>query len=296
MARARLIKPRFFTNDDLAEISPLGRLLFIALWTIADREGRLEYRPKRIKVDCLPYDNCNIEELISHLQKMEFLSIYQVENNQYIQITNFTKHQNPHVREQASEIPGPEQGTTKAVTSNSLGDDEPGLNPLTLTLNPLTLNSNPESFLGEKNAAHSRPDEGDNSKNAGADTGALVRTVLPRSADSPLDIGQSVDFENFRAEYPIKTHRREAMVAYGAAVNSGAKHKQIMDGVERLKKSIERGDTAYPFNPGKWLDDHGWENDYKPKTPEAPATRRDGSRPAERLCPRTGLPLRGEQF
>lgn len=49
MARARNIKPAFFMNDELAEIDPLGRLLFIGLWTIADREGRLEDRPARHK-------------------------------------------------------------------------------------------------------------------------------------------------------------------------------------------------------------------------------------------------------
>ena len=56
MARARNLKPSFFTNDKLAELHPLGRLLFAGLWTIADREGRLEDRPKRIKTDVsLPY-------------------------------------------------------------------------------------------------------------------------------------------------------------------------------------------------------------------------------------------------
>ena len=60
MARARNIKPAFFTNDDLAEIEPLGRLLFIGLWTICDYKGDLEWRQKRVKAQILPYDNCDI--------------------------------------------------------------------------------------------------------------------------------------------------------------------------------------------------------------------------------------------
>ena len=44
MARARLLKPGFFTNEDLCELPAFGRLLFAGLWTIADREGRLEDR------------------------------------------------------------------------------------------------------------------------------------------------------------------------------------------------------------------------------------------------------------
>jgi hypothetical protein len=48
MARSRNIKPGFFTNDELAECHPLGRLLFAGLWTIADKRG-LDDRPKKLK-------------------------------------------------------------------------------------------------------------------------------------------------------------------------------------------------------------------------------------------------------
>ena len=37
--RARNLKPGFFKNETLAEIEPLGRLLFQGLWCMADREG-----------------------------------------------------------------------------------------------------------------------------------------------------------------------------------------------------------------------------------------------------------------
>ena len=107
MARARNIKPAFFMNDELAEIDPLGRLLFIGLWTIADREGRLEDRPLRIKAEVLPYDNCDTVELLNQLEKRGFVFRYEVDGTGYIQITNFTKHQNPHYKEVASEIPAP---------------------------------------------------------------------------------------------------------------------------------------------------------------------------------------------
>lgn len=72
MARARNIKPGFFQNELLAEIDPLGRLLFAGLWTIADREGRLEDRAKRIKVALLPYDDCDIDGLLGQLEKHGF--------------------------------------------------------------------------------------------------------------------------------------------------------------------------------------------------------------------------------
>ena len=54
MARARNIKPAFFQNEDLAELQPIARLAFIAMWTVADYKGCMEYRPKRLKVQLLP--------------------------------------------------------------------------------------------------------------------------------------------------------------------------------------------------------------------------------------------------
>lgn len=105
MARLRILKPRFFANEDLAEVSPLGRLLFQGLWCWADREGRLEDRPKRIKVEILPYDDCDVEELLNDLAAKGFILRYEVDGQRYIQVVNFSKHQSPHIKEGPSTIP-----------------------------------------------------------------------------------------------------------------------------------------------------------------------------------------------
>ena len=65
MARARNIKPSFFTNEDLVELSFETRLLFIGLWTLADRAGRLEDRPKRIKMAVFPADSVDVERSLA---------------------------------------------------------------------------------------------------------------------------------------------------------------------------------------------------------------------------------------
>lgn len=109
MARARNIKPGFFINDELAEIEPLGRILFAGLWTIADREGRLEDRPKKIKAEVVPYDNCNVDKLLQALHDKDFIQRYEVNGNKYIAILNFKKHQNPHKNEAPSVIPAPSE-------------------------------------------------------------------------------------------------------------------------------------------------------------------------------------------
>lgn len=105
MPRKREIKYQFFQNDEMAECSPLARLLFIGLWTIADREGRLEDRPKKIRGQILPYDEADGELLIAELKSHRFIARYEVDGSKFIQVLNFKKHQNPHPDEQASLIP-----------------------------------------------------------------------------------------------------------------------------------------------------------------------------------------------
>src|SRR6185295_14110057 len=108
MARSRNIKPSFFSNELLAECDPLGRLLFIGLWCIADREGRIEERHKRIKAELFAYDSCDIGALIDGLVEREFLVRFEFEGRKYLQILNWHKHQAPHYLEPDSSIIAPE--------------------------------------------------------------------------------------------------------------------------------------------------------------------------------------------
>lgn len=166
--RARNIKPGFFTNEDLAELEPMGRLLFIGLWTLADREGRLEDRPKRIKGALFPYDNCDVDPLLDELQKWGFIKRYQSQGVKCIQIINFSKHQNPHPREAKSVLPEPpaaeeyvEEYTIdmpsheKALPSNEkvIPSHEKALSSRADSLNPLSLNPDsliPDTLIPEK--------------------------------------------------------------------------------------------------------------------------------------------------
>lgn len=105
MARARNIKPGFFRNADLVELSVETRLLFIGLWTLADRDGRLEDRPKQIKMEIFPADSIDCNVALDELAATGMLKRYEVGGKRYLQVVNFTKHQNPHRDEKASTIP-----------------------------------------------------------------------------------------------------------------------------------------------------------------------------------------------
>lgn len=133
MARIRTIKPDFFKNEDVAEMPAMTRLLFIGLWTQSDREGRLLDRPKRLKAEIFPYDNYDVNKGLDELQKRGFIIRYKGDVNvqdrvsppeqpdeqlSIIQIVNFSKHQQPNVKESASTLPAPYKHSASTVQAS----------------------------------------------------------------------------------------------------------------------------------------------------------------------------------
>ncbi|MFC5524030.1 hypothetical protein [Polaromonas jejuensis] len=156
-------------NEELAELEPMTRLLFVYLWMLADREGRLEDRPKRIAAQALAYDRAaDVGAMLGDLQSAGFIARYVVGGTAVIQIVNFTKHQAPHVREAASTLPemGREQG--EELPKHNLGSAEapPGHNLGSAEASPRSPDSGfliPDSGLGtaqDKPAVPSRKAKG----------------------------------------------------------------------------------------------------------------------------------------
>jgi hypothetical protein len=110
--RIRTIKPDFFAHEGLADLSVHHRLLFIGLWTLSDRRGRLLDRPRRIKIACFPYDtditaeniSFMLDELAAHPDG--FVVRYECRGRDYIEIPGFLEHQRPHHKEPESSLPG----------------------------------------------------------------------------------------------------------------------------------------------------------------------------------------------
>lgn len=157
MARARNIKPGFYKNEDLAECSVWARLIFPGLWMLADRDGRLEDRPKRIKGELLPFDAQDVEPLLRELEARGFIQRYEVDGLRAIQILKFGEHQTPHYSEKPSvikppalqeseaQIDAPDSKSTPGIKASSRGGRNP-LNPD--SLNPDSLNPEEEKPRG----------------------------------------------------------------------------------------------------------------------------------------------------
>lgn len=136
MARIRTIKPQFFQNEDIASLGFGDRLLFIGLWTQADRAGRLEDRPLRLKVQLFPYDDLDLDHALGRLANAKLITRYEGNGLKLIQINTFSKHQQPHHKEPLSEYPGPDRGEPQIGLSSAVqegnGEQEgKGRTPLT---------------------------------------------------------------------------------------------------------------------------------------------------------------------
>ena len=106
MARARNIKPSFFTNELLGTEDPMVSLTFAGLWCLADKEGILEDRPLRIKAELFPYrENLDVNGYLTVLQRLGFIHRYEVNGVGYLQVINFQKHQCPHHTEKSKKYP-----------------------------------------------------------------------------------------------------------------------------------------------------------------------------------------------
>jgi hypothetical protein len=138
MARARGIKPGLFKNEILGVADPLFTIAFEGLWCLADREGRLEDRPMRIHAEIFPYrHNVNPEDYLRWLADNGFIQRYSVGDKGYIQIVNFSKHQNPHKNEVESELPEYKElspmDEVVPIKSEPLGLTPSSLTPSSLT-------------------------------------------------------------------------------------------------------------------------------------------------------------------
>lgn len=220
MPRARNIKPGFFANEDLAEIEPIGRLLFIGLWTLADRDGRLEDRPKRIKGELFPYDNCDINALLDDLQKYGFILRYEVEGGKYIQIVNFSKHQNPHPKEPSKDFPVPEGYEQVESREKKLQASDKQVAKNADILNPDILNPD----INSKELLSS-----------GDDTKVSVQTVV----------------EHYHARCPSLQKVKELTPSRRQTINARMRELKTLDALDAFLDRVEKSDFV-TGRDGRW--------------------------------------------
>jgi len=111
MARIRTIKPEFFTDEKIADLSPTARYLFIGMWCFCDDQGIHPASPKQIKMEIFPADDLSIEQIISFLNELldlRLLDEYESMGKRYWLVTGW-KHQKIEKPNKKYPFPEPSQ-------------------------------------------------------------------------------------------------------------------------------------------------------------------------------------------
>ena len=114
MARIRTVKPEVAKHELLFEIEQELRLPVRFAWALlptqCDREGRFKWRPRTLKADLLPYDECDFSRVLDAWVTRGLLVRYRVRNEWFGWIPTFRKHQLINPRESASQLPSVTEG------------------------------------------------------------------------------------------------------------------------------------------------------------------------------------------
>jgi hypothetical protein len=212
--RARNIKPALFKNEVLGQADPLYTVLFEGLWCMADREGRLEDRPARIKAEVFPYrTEVDVEACLQWLQDGHFIDRYMTERGGVVQVVEFSKHQRPHKNEPPSTLLDKNHKVKVRKTSTNGG-------------------------RASTNVRRARADSlFSDSGYLNADTGSLIDRSLGRLKPPDSDPA----FEQLKVIYPKRAGDQrwtKAFSAFKARIAEGVTREQILSGAQRYADHV----------------------------------------------------------
>jgi hypothetical protein len=233
MMRSRIIRPDFFEDEDLAELEPLTRLLFIGLWCLADREGRLEERIRHFRAELFRFDDViTCQDIQRHVLALSsphpFIVRYTIDNKQFIQIPNFKKYQHVHPHEKRSTIPAPPDVITCHVMSGALTSTSTSKEPLPLV----------ETLKAKR------------SKRASQEW------------DSPEQAGW---FTEWYGVYPRRIAKVNAQRAFRKHITSRALCDQAIEAVRLRAGGLDNSKPEFYPYPASWLNQKPWEDMGEPE-------------------------------
>lgn len=126
MARIRTVKPELLTHEQLFELEKLTgypiRIAFVGLFTCCDREGRFKWKPRELKLSCLPFDEIDFSHVLDALMTAGFIQKHLVDGSFYGLIPSWKKHQHINNRESESDLPNLDETTLVSITCKPVDD------------------------------------------------------------------------------------------------------------------------------------------------------------------------------
>lgn len=109
MSRIRTIKPEFWKDERVGELSPRARLLFIALWNFSDDMGTARGTVPYLRSEVFPYDDISMDAMagiLAELVSRNLVRPFQHEGQTYLSVHHFQRHQNIN-RPSGAKYPNP---------------------------------------------------------------------------------------------------------------------------------------------------------------------------------------------
>jgi len=239
MARIRTIKPEFFRHEGLFEAEketalPL-RVAFVALWTVCDRDGRFRWKPRALKLDCLPYDDVDFSRVLDALETREFVVRYAVNGEDFGAIPSFAKHQVVNNRELKSILPEPNENNTLTR----------GARVKHTKRTPLS------------------PDQGEGE---GEQEGEREGNISCASHTRRRQASTRVYAKQFYEVYPKHVDPRAAEKKFDAVVRAGADPEHIIAAARHFAEAHQVAGTDKQFIPAPavWLNKGGYDSEDLP--------------------------------
>lgn len=107
----------FFTDADVVELSHTARLLYLATWLEADREGRLPWDLRTLSIRYFPRDHVDLHDAAQELFDIGLVVPYLIEDRSLAWLPTFGRFQTFNNREAASKLPPPVRVPTRADAS-----------------------------------------------------------------------------------------------------------------------------------------------------------------------------------
>ena len=106
MARKRAISPALWENEEALGLTDAAFRVWIGLWSVCDRNGVFEWRPRKWAFRFAPKSQADPDQLFQELIDARFVARYEAEGEPYGFCIKWAKHQDPHPSE-APQYPMP---------------------------------------------------------------------------------------------------------------------------------------------------------------------------------------------
>lgn len=233
--KMRGIRPDFWTDEKVVEVSAFARLLFVGLWQMACDNGHVEDSPKRIKMSILPADPVDVDGLLAELVGVGLID----RGDGWIVVPHLAKHQRIDRRyfltcDHSGCCPPPVGKSTDSRTSHDVAT-------------PGKARKKGTDTAGARRG-HSVRTAGP--RDEGEGEGESKRVPSPPAADEDA-------FDTWWSHYPRKTDKGHARTAFVRALKKTTL-EILIAAADRMAETTAPEDRQYWPYPATWLNGERW--------------------------------------